>query len=216
MLKKQLMLDGIDCSFLMESDSEPTGHAVIQVSEKDGNNAILLFGGANQHIERREVQHAIDFMSSDDILLMQNEINNPEVLISIASEKHMRIFWNPAPMTEHVKRCPLEKISLIALNEIECEQLVGTKVHISCYDTLQTAKNALIKLMPNTDFILTLGADGAVFISKDRTREMLIMPAFQTNAVDTTGAGDTFFGYFTAEIAGGADVYAAMRMASMA
>ena len=40
---------------LLISDEDPTGHAVIQVSAENGNNAILIYGGANQRISQEEM-----------------------------------------------------------------------------------------------------------------------------------------------------------------
>jgi ribokinase len=39
-------------------------------------------------------------------------------------------------------------------------------------------------------------------------------PSFRVTPVDTTGAGDTFAGYFAAALDGGADIPAALRLAS--
>jgi len=60
---------------------------------------------------------------------------------------------------------------------------------------------------------LTLGADGALVATPERREHM---PAFPAEAVDATGAGDTFDGAFLAEIAAGRDPFAAARYANAA
>lgn len=61
--------------------------------------------------------------------------------------------------------------------------------------------------------VITLGKNGLVW--KDETAEG-DQPAFAVNAVDTTGAGDTFHGAFALAIARGQDFPAALTFASAA
>lgn len=57
-----------------------SGHAIIQVAP-DGQNAILLFGGANRKIETKQIQAAFEGFESGDLLLIQNEISgNAEIM----------------------------------------------------------------------------------------------------------------------------------------
>ena len=50
----------------------------------------------------------------------------------------------------------------------------------------------------NTEIILTLGEKGSLYSFKD---ELLKIKAHKLDTVDTTGAGDTFIGYYIAGIA---------------
>ena len=60
---------------------------------------------------------------------------------------------------------------------------------------------------------LTLGADGALVATPDERRRV---PARRVEAIDATGAGDTFDGAFLAEFAAGGDPFAAARYANAA
>ena len=51
--------------------------------------------------------------------------------------------------------------------------------------------------------VLTLGAEGAVYA--DQT-EIIRQSGFPVTAIDSTGAGDTFTGYFLAGVARGASI----------
>ena len=61
--------------------------------------------------------------------------------------------------------------------------------------------------------VLTLGREGAWCRSGGRR---LFQPSFPARAVDTTGAGDTFTGYFLAMLAREKPLEEALAMAAMA
>ena len=61
--------------------------------------------------------------------------------------------------------------------------------------------------------MLTCGSAGAYFADA-QTR--VYQPAFETRVVDTTGAGDTFTGYFLAGYSRGVSPAVCMRTAAMA
>ena len=61
--------------------------------------------------------------------------------------------------------------------------------------------------------MLTLGSKGCVYMDDKRK---LYQNAFKVKAVDTTAAGDTFTGYFVAEIAKGTDYQEILKIATAA
>ena len=61
--------------------------------------------------------------------------------------------------------------------------------------------------------VLTLGKKGCIYADEKRT---LYQNAFQVDTVDTTGAGDTFIGYYLAELTRGTDAANAIRTACAA
>ena len=72
---------------------------------------------------------------------------------------------------------------------------------------------AIRSRFPEAKILLTLGTEGAVYA--DSTR-VLRQPIFPVEAVDTTGAGDTFTGYFLAGLAGGLPMEQILRISAMA
>ncbi len=52
----------------------PTGNAIIQV-DKNGQNCILLFGGANQSITEKMIDSVLSKFDAGDMIILQNEIN---------------------------------------------------------------------------------------------------------------------------------------------
>ena len=171
---------GVDVQHIRVGDV-PTGHAIIQVDRR-GQNSIVLFAGANAQIDKRAIDAALSHFDRGDILLLQNEINDVSYIIAVASEQGLTICLNPAPFGPEVRAYPLELVDLLIVNETEATGLAGA-----------SELAALASLCPRAQIVLTLGAAGAQYHSP--TEEFHI-PASQVEAVDTTGAGDTFIGYF--------------------
>lgn len=150
--------EGVDCQSLHVSTEDPSGHAVIQVCSNNGENSILLFPGANFKNTRDEMRQAVDRMDAGDILLMQNEINQPEELLQIAAQKKLRIFWNPAPMTPDVVHCPLDLVDCLIVNEIEAAQLAGIPLTPDNRKSLIRIAEILQNKAKQADLVITLGA----------------------------------------------------------
>ena len=184
---KTLLSDaGVNVEFTQIVDT-PTGHANIQVSP-EGENAIVIYGGANQTITLDQIESTLEHCSAGDYLLIQNEINYLPELIEIASKKQQHIVFNAAPITEDVKQYPLQLIETFILNEVEGEALTGEQAPKAILESM-------IDLYPNSKVILTLGENGAVYKDRNKT---VSQAANRVKAIDCTGAGDTFTGYFLA------------------
>lgn len=63
---------------------------------------------------------------------------------------------------------------------------------------------------------VTNGSAGVWYTDESSARDVLHLPAYQVNAVDTTGCGDVFHGAYAHAIAHGASVQSALRFASAA
>ena len=171
---------GVDVQHIRVGN-EPTGHAIIQVDRR-GQNSIVLFAGANTQISREAIDAVLSHFDRGDILLLQNEINDISYIIASASEQGLTICLNPAPFGPKVRAYPLEWVDVLIVNETEATGLAGA-----------STLSALAALCPHAQIALTLGAAGVQYRSPT---EEFHLPAPQVEAVDTTGAGDTFIGYF--------------------
>ena len=169
--------NGVDTSLVTKSES-PSGHAIIQV-DRDGQNSILLFGGANMEITPEQIENAVGNFSAGGRLFLQNEING-------ISE--IEIVFNPSPFGADILSYPLENIDWFVVNETEAEELTGETEP-------EKILGAFSQKFPRASVLLTLGADGAFCRTKDGTFYCKI---FSVPVVDTTAAGDTFLGFFFA------------------
>lgn len=204
-LRSALEAAGVDVSLLVEEDV-PTGHAIIQVDAK-GENAIILYGGANRRITEAEIDAALDAVG-DGILLLQNEINSLGTILEKAHARGIRTAFNFAPFDpEDAKTLPLGLLSYLIVNEIEGAGVAGVAEPEAILRTLK-------ERYPGCRVILTLGKAGAAFLGDDGV--MVPVPPCPAEVVDTTSAGDTFIGYLFAGLLEGMELKAAMELAGRA
>ncbi len=185
-LLKKLADAGVDSQLVTQSESN-NGHAIIQVDDH-GENAIILFAGANQETTEKEIDRALERSEKGSMLLLQNEINLIPSIIEKAKRRGLKICFNPAPMSAEVKKYPLQAIDLLVMNQTEGATLVGEGSPKEILRKLTTA-------FPLAEIILTLGGEGVLYQHKETYHQI---PAIPVKAVDTTAAGDTFIGYFLA------------------
>ena len=182
-----------------------SGHAVIQ-RDKNAQNCILLYGGANQMLTEEYVDSVLADFGKDDILLLQNEVNQMPYIVDKAFEKGMQIALNPSPFNEKLDEVDMKKISIFLLNEVEGNQVTGLT------DPDEIIAEMLTRF-PNAKIVLTLGKDGAVYADASQKH---FQPIFKVKAVDTTAAGDTFTGYFLAGLLDGMPVPEILKMSAKA
>lgn len=182
-----------------------SGHTIIQV-DKDGQNSILLYGGSNRGVTQEYIEKVLSSFEAGDMLLLQNEINGIDMIIDRAYEKKMRIVLNPSPFDANISKCDLTKVNIFLLNEVEGYQITGKRESDKILDSLEAR-------FPKAAVVLTLGRKGSVCLSHG---DRLSQPIFPAPCVDTTGAGDTFTGFFLAEVLRGGNLPDAMRLASQA
>lgn len=198
---------GADTRFVQMLE-ERSGHAIIQLADT-GANAIIIYGGANQHVTPALVDEALKDFSAGDYMLLQNETSSVEYAIRAAKQCGMKVVLNPSPMTAELLQYPLELVDLFILNEIEGQFLSGQQNGTEYSDILQ----ALAKRFPKASIVLTLGERGAMYHDANHD---LKCAAYRVPVVDTTGAGDTFCGYFLASIIKGLAPEQALHIASKA
>lgn len=182
--KQTMIRENINCKYVQCTETA-SGHAIIQVTPS-GENAIVLFGGANQELNDKDIIQALDGAKSSDWVLTQNETSAIDQVLLQAKEKGLKVAFNPAPMNDSVKHLPLHCIDLLIVNEVEAEFISG-------HQDLDQIEDYFRKDWPHAEVLITLGKAGVRMVKKEKTIDV---PAFDVTAVDTTAAGDTFIGYF--------------------
>jgi len=204
-LRDMLAAEGADVGAVEVSASASTGHAMIQVTPS-GENAILIHGGANQTLDEAFVDRAFEHQENVDFILLQNETSAvPEILAAVGARR-LPVAFNAAPMTAEVANLPLGDLAILFVNETEAASLAGP-------GQPEAVIGRLAERYPETLCILTAGRQGAWAA---RGGETWHEPARQATAVDTTGAGDTFVGYFLAEYLASVSVEAALAVGNQA
>lgn len=191
-LLDRLTSAGVDTSLIAIDPSNPTGHAIIQVDDQ-GQNAIVLFAGANHRVTPEQVAATLRHAQPGDCLLLQHELNDVPALITAGHAAGLSVCFNPAPFGPAVRDYPLDLVDTLIVNETEAADLEG-----KAGDPLDDALAA--RAARGQTVILTRGADGATCWTHD---ERIDVPSPRVQAIDTTAAGDTFIGYLLAARAQG-------------
>ncbi|TNF63766.1 MAG: ribokinase [Rhodobacteraceae bacterium] len=195
---QRLLEYGVDTRHIAEVD-EPTGHAIVAV-DTDGENQIIIYPGANRAIPEALVDAALSQASPGDLLLMQNETNAQVRAARQAYDKGMCVCYAAAPFQPEAVQALLPMLDMLILNAVEARQL-------------QEATGLAPGDLPAPDVIVTRGAEGTTWLHRGETTDF---PARPVQAVDTTGAGDTFTGYVLAGLDRGLPMPQAIAQANLA
>ena len=164
---------GVDAGAVRATDDVPTGQAHIRVSD-DGENTIVVIGGANAELGPDDVRAASATIAEADVLLLQLEIPADAVraALEVATAHGTYSVLNASPVIPEAAE--LARLAdLVVVNESEHDQLPEL-----------------------TEVVLTLGAAGA------RWGDLAAKPP-KVEVRDTTGAGDTFAGSLAGYLAQG-------------
>ena len=176
----------------------PTGHAVIFVDD-GAENQIVIFGGSNLAFTKTQIDQALNRAKPGDWVLLQNETNLVTYVAQEARARGLSVAYSAAPFDSGAVRDVLDNATLLALNEGEAATLAQ---EIGCHPAELDIDHVLI----------TKGSRGAELHSAG---QVLHQGTFRVDAVDTTGAGDTFLGSFIARFVEG-DAREALAFAAAA
>ena len=207
-LERVLQEYGVDTTFLFPVN-QIQGNAVIQVTPS-GDNSIVLFGGSNQCISEEQINRTLAAFGEGDFLVLQNEINNLPKIIEKARAKGMTIFLNPSPFDNRLDQVDFGQLDWLLVNEIEAEQLTGESTPAAVWQNVHRRN-------PNLSLLLTRGSQGSfAFRINGDDLEKEAQKAYRVKAIDTTGAGDTYTGFFISSLIQNLPLTECMRRASMA
>ncbi len=171
---------GVDTSGIVTIDT-PTGHAIINV-DTGGENTIILFPGANRAMPFDAIERALDRAKPGDTLLLQNETAHQAKAAKLARGKGLHVFYSAAPFDVDAVRAVMENVSVLAVNAVEAGQL-------------SAALGVTLDDLALPELLVTRGGAGAEWRGDGK---VFRAAPIKVDAVDTTGAGDTFAGYFVA------------------
>lgn len=192
--------NGVNVDYVEPVTDMESGTAHIILAE--GDNSIVVVKAANDEVTPAYVDQIMEVIKNSDIVLIQQEIPEETVehVAALCSELGVPLMLNPAP-ARPVSDEVIEKAAYITPNEHEAKIIFdGASV-----------ENSLRKY-PNKLFI-TEGKNGVRFY--DGTEEILV-PSYAVEAVDTTGAGDTFNAAFAVALAEGKSLQDSIKFANRA
>ncbi|MGR3741286.1 ribokinase [Companilactobacillus sp. DQM5] len=187
--------DGMDTDYIYTSKTSGTGQAFIMVNE-EGQNSIMIYGGANNEVCPEDVQAASEVIKNADILIAQFEVPMEAIVeaFKVAKENDVKTILNPAPATNDIPAELIKMSDIIIPNETEAQLITG--IEVTDRDSMDAASNKLIEMGAGV-VLITVGSTGSYYNTGDKTG---FVNAFKVKAVDTTAAGDTFIGAFSTKI----------------
>lgn len=169
-----------------------TSSGLAQITVVNGNNRIILYGGANECLDAEGAERFLAEAVKGDIFLTQLETAPAVVLRSLetAKARGMQTILNPAP-AQNFSSEMLKFTDILIPNETEAMSISGKT-------DIEEAALALSERVK--EVIVTVGDKGCIC---SRGGSVSLHPCPQVSVVDTTAAGDTFCGAFAARLGKG-------------
>ncbi len=192
--------NGVNIDYVEPVTHMESGTAHIILAE--GDNSIVVVKGANDLITPEYVEQAKEIVKASDIVLIQQEIpeETVEYVASLCKEVNVPLLLNPAPARE-LKEEVIEQVAYLTPNEHETTVLFKDK-----------PKEEVLHKYANKLFI-TEGKAGVRYFNE---KEEVLVPSYKVEAVDTTGAGDTFNAAFAVALAEKKSLNDSIRFANRA
>lgn len=205
---RHLRMSGVDVSGVHAEAGAATGTAMIWV-ERQGENQIVVSPGANGSLLPSDIDAMWEELVESDIFLFQLEIPIGTVAYAVKRLKTAgkTIILDPAPASE-LPNAIFRYVDYMTPNETEVRYYSGRQNPFVFQ--LKEAANVLIRKGVGT-VIAKAGDSGAYVI---QNAELTHIDAYPTQAVDTTGAGDSFNAGFAYALAMGCPVEEAVRTAN--
>lgn len=221
-LARLLAAEGVDARGLRVRDTRalPTAHTGLAqvIVAADGENSIVVHGGANQTLTADEVRVGLLSLGASGaapVALAQLETPLPAVAAFFEAARALgaRTILNPAPAIDTALPL-LSEADVVVLNRIELAIFSAVAAHEAGAEGVRFARpiDAAVTLLEGRcqAVIVTLGAEGAWLVTAEGA---VHFPAPTVTVVDTTGAGDCFCGVLAAGLAYGLALEAAVARA---
>ncbi|WP_050613932.1 ribokinase [Bacillus testis] len=206
---QNLELYGIDTEFTEKVAGTSSGVAPIFV-DAESKNRILIIKGANEQLLPGDIDRAADKLKQCSLIILQLEVPLPAIYraIDFGKEHGIPVVLNPAPASRELDFEYVCKCDFFIPNESELEILTDMPV-----ETEEQVHTAALKLIEKgvKNVIVTLGSRGVMWVTAN---SMQRVEAYHVNAIDTTGAGDSFIGCFAHYYVKDGDILNALKMAT--
>ncbi len=189
---------GLDTNDIRVTDTN-TGHAVICL-DKQGENHIIIHAGANAELTENQINSALDTNPKAEWVVIQNETNLTEYIAKSAKERGLSLAYSAAPFDAVACQTILPYLDILAVNETEAT-------------ALSHAMKTPITDLKIPTLLITKGAKGAELWQNGACISVRGLPV---KAIDTVGAGDTFFGSFIARLQNDTPAQEALNYAASA
>lgn len=198
---------GVNTDYIRRAEGS-SGMGLIHAME-DGSVFASIVRGANFEITRKDIDRIKGLMQETGLVILQMEIPQDvnRYAIDCAKACGCKILMNAAPAAP-LEEAYLSKCDFLVVNEVEASYYAGKT--IDTMDKARVQAGRMAEMLGNT-VIITMGKEGAVVCSRGRCEQI---PSRKVNAVETTGAGDSFIGGIGYAFINGMDIFEACRFAT--
>lgn len=199
---------GVNIDHIGKAEGMSSGSAYVCV-EESGQNQIIINVAANSAISPEFIDQNSECFKKADVFVTEFSVSVETCAYAtkLAKENGAITIVNPAPYA-YISDEFYANIDIITPNEMEAADFCGFPVS----DEASAAKACEFfhgKGVKNV--IITMGHAG-VFVSDQKT--MCMIPSYKVNAIDTSGAGDSFNGGFAYALSKKADIFTAAKFAN--
>tara|TARA_B100001059_G_C17811639_1_gene572651 strand:+ start:405 stop:1331 length:927 start_codon:yes stop_codon:yes gene_type:complete len=168
----------------------------IIVISSDSENSIVTTADCANWPSIEMLKPSLELINPDDMLLMQGNMDFETTKAGIikAKERGAICILNPAPLMQNAALLA-SLADIIVLNLVEACAILGQFESDITNTASAIAQGKMLQEQSGSVILLTLGSKGCVIFSDE---EFIEISAPRVDAVDTTGAGDTFIGWFCA------------------
>ena len=206
-LKENIEKYGVHTDYLKIRPGN-SGMSVAQ-SLYDGGVRASVVRGTNDLVTKEDVDELDGFLNPGDIVVFQLEIpiSTIEYAIHFCKEKGCVVILNGAPASE-VSEETLKEVDYFVVNELEagffCKKPIEDK------ETALEEIQKMTRALGNT-CIYTLGKAGSVVCDGKKAE---FVPSRKVQAVESTGAGDSFIGGLCYALTENMDIFEAAKFAT--
>jgi ribokinase len=206
----------INTDYIFTAEAKNTG-AVITMVNSIGENASLIYAGANSALHTNDIKLAEQVISEADICLIHGMLPEDAIVAAISCAKvhATKVILNPAR--------PLDKPDKAA--ELPIEYFSADVLIPNLYEaadiTEHSAANIRTAKLIGSDLVargvgvavITMGRRGCMVIDRNSADHI---PAFDVELVNHTGTGDAFAGALAASFGANDDIRKAVKFACAA
>ena len=176
--------------------------AIIATNQKSESRVLAFVEGVNSHVNYEDVARFRSLAKEAQVALFQLGYPTHIVASAIIEAKNAGLvtILDPAHYRAQIPSNLYSSIDIIIPNQHEVQGLVGFPVH-NCDDAIKAA--SVLHRLGTRTVIITMG-DMGTFCSNENSA--FFVPSFETQVVDTVGAGDAFAGGFAAGLVHGLSI----------
>jgi D-glycero-beta-D-manno-heptose-7-phosphate kinase len=215
-LLAKLKLENIDISHLLLCNKKKTTVKTRIIADKQQmlRYDIELIEPLSEELEKKIIEQLGRNIERYDAIILSDYAkgvfsnNLAPQIIQLATKNHKKVIADPKPIN-------IEKFigaTAITPNLKEAALVLNKTTAKTTDDIRSLGKDLLLKLKLD-HLIITLGADGIYFISKNKN---FISPTNAKEIIDVTGAGDTVISIYTLALISGSNEMDAVLLANLA